>query len=298
MELFPELKCIYFEGNGLRRMTGLETNVQMRSLNLHENIIKKIEGIEAMDDLRTLNLADNCIETIEGIQGCKMLCTLYIKGNNIGRNGLSDLVGLLDCPSIEVIDVQNNEIEDPDCLKEIFMKMPNLKVLYLMKNPVTKNIKNYRKTVISSIPSLRYLDDRPVFEDDRRNADAWARGGIEEEREERKRIKEEKDKKHEDYHKNFKAMMDNARAAKKAADALEAEQKAAQKSFDEESVPSKIEGMIENLEKNPELIDTIQKATEEKAEDDAPPELEEVDIEEMRKEEAMNQKVLEEQKAI
>jgi len=93
-------------------------------------------------------------------------------------------------------------------------------------------------------------------------------------------------------------MMDNARAAKKAADALEAEQKAAQKSFDEESVPSKIEGMIENLEKNPELIDTIQKATEEKAEDDAPPELEEVDIEEMRKEEAMNQKVLEEQKAI
>jgi len=27
MELFPELKCIYFEGNGLRKMTGMETNV-------------------------------------------------------------------------------------------------------------------------------------------------------------------------------------------------------------------------------------------------------------------------------
>jgi len=77
----------------------------MRSLNLHENIIKKIEGIEAMDDLRTLNLADNCIETIEGLQNCKMMCTLYIKGNNIGRNGLSDLMGLLDCQSIEVIDM-------------------------------------------------------------------------------------------------------------------------------------------------------------------------------------------------
>ena len=56
MELFPELKCLYFEGNGLRRMTGLETNKMMRTLNLHENIIKKIEGIDHMDDLRTLQL--------------------------------------------------------------------------------------------------------------------------------------------------------------------------------------------------------------------------------------------------
>ena len=63
--------------------------------------------------------------------------------------------------------------------------MPNLKVLYLQGNGITSKIRNYRKTVIDRIPSLKYLDDRPVFEDDRRNAEAFARGGMEEERKER-----------------------------------------------------------------------------------------------------------------
>jgi len=106
--------------------------------------------------------------------------------------------------------------------------MPNLKVLYLMKNPVVKKIRNYRKTIISKIPSLRYLDDRPVFDDDRRYAEAWERGGVEEEKEERKKIKAEKDAKHEEYHRNFKSMMDRARAEKKAEDAKKAEEKAAE----------------------------------------------------------------------
>jgi len=29
---------------------------------------------------------------------------------------------------------------------------------------------------------LKFLDDKPVFEDERRYAEAWARGGLEEER--------------------------------------------------------------------------------------------------------------------
>ena len=75
--------------------------------------------------------------------------------------------------------------------------MPNLKVLYLQNNPVVKKIKNYRKTVIAALPSLKYLDDRPVFEDDRRHAEAFSRGGIDEERKERDKIKQEKHEKDE-----------------------------------------------------------------------------------------------------
>jgi len=63
--------------------------------------------------------------------------------------------------------------------------MPNLKVLYLQGNEVTNKIKNYRKTMIARIPTLKYLDDRPVFEDDRRNSEAFHRGGLDEERKER-----------------------------------------------------------------------------------------------------------------
>jgi len=58
------------------------------------------------------------------------------------------------------------------------MKMPDLRVLYLQGNPVTRKIPNYRKKIIFSIPSLKYLDDRPVFDDDRRAAEAFSKGGI------------------------------------------------------------------------------------------------------------------------
>lgn len=46
--------------------------------------------------------------------------------------------------------------------------MPKLAVLYLHGNEVTKKIQHYRKTLIHRIPTLKYLDDRPVFEDERR----------------------------------------------------------------------------------------------------------------------------------
>lgn len=99
------------------------------------------------------------------------------------------MIGLLECPSLSVIDLSDNYIDDPNILPEVLEKMPNLAVLYLNGNEVTKKIKNYRKTLIAKIPSLKYLDDRPVFPEDRRHAEAFSRGGIEEERTEREKIK-------------------------------------------------------------------------------------------------------------
>jgi dynein assembly factor 1 len=56
---------------------------------------------------------------------------------------------------------------------EIFMAVPELRCLYLKNNPVVDLIVNYRKTVISSLHHLTYLDDRPIFEMERRCAEAW-----------------------------------------------------------------------------------------------------------------------------
>ena len=84
--------------------------------------------------------------------------------------------------------------------------MPNLAVLYLQNNPVVKKIDYYRKTLIAKIPTLKYLDDRPVFEEDRRRAEAFARGGMDEERKEIKKIKKEKDDKHWSSHEAFKSI--------------------------------------------------------------------------------------------
>lgn len=53
---------------------------------------------------------------------------------------------------------------------------------------------------------LNYLDDRPVFKNDRRYVEAYFRGGLPEERAERQRVrveeKEEKDRQHRLFREN------------------------------------------------------------------------------------------------
>lgn len=160
---------------------------------------------------------ENYIMAVEGLAGCEQLDTLYLKRNRIGRGEAEDieaLKGLLECPSLACIDLSENELSDPAILEEVIYKMPNLKVLYLHSNPVVKKIDHYRKKIISSVPNLKYLDDRPVFEEDRRRAEAWARGGMDEERAEMKRIKKEKEDKHWANHEAFQIMIHKARKDK------------------------------------------------------------------------------------
>jgi len=56
-----------------------------------------------------------------------------------------------------VIDLSDNKIDDENVLTEIFMKMPNLAVLYLHGNSFTKKVSNYRKKFIYSLKNLKYL---------------------------------------------------------------------------------------------------------------------------------------------
>lgn len=72
--------------------------------------------------------------------------------------------------------------------------------------------------IIAKIPTLKFVDDRPVFPEDRRRAEAYMRGGIEEERKEMKLIKEEKDAKHWANHDAFLLMVNKAKEEKKAAE--------------------------------------------------------------------------------
>jgi len=167
-----------------------------------------------MPELVQLNLSDNLLRAIEGLENNKKLDSLYIKRNKIGLNGVSDLMGLLDCPSIACLDLSENRIDDPAVLDEVLVKMPKLRVLYLTGNGCIKKIPNYRKTVITKIPNLKFLDDRPVFQEDRRHAEAFSRGGIEEERKERATIKKENETRDEKNRQAFRDMIAKARAEK------------------------------------------------------------------------------------
>lgn len=168
------------------------------------------------------------LKTVSGLAGCEMLDTIYLKRNRIGKDERGDvesIKGLLERPTLTCVDLQDNYLSDPAIFEEVIYKMPNLAVLYLQNNPVVKTVDYYRKTLIAKIPTLKYLDDRPVFEEDRRRAEAFARGGMDEERKEIKKIKKEKDDKHWSSHEAFKLMVNKAKLEKKTRDEEEAEAK-------------------------------------------------------------------------
>ena len=91
--------------------------------------------------------------------------------------------------------------------------MPNLRVLHAQDNDFCKKIPSYRKTLIFKLKTLTYLDDRPVSLDDRRRAEAFARGGIDEEREELRKIRKEADEKHWENHEKMMEMVGLAKEA-------------------------------------------------------------------------------------
>ena len=287
-------------------MEGFETNVKLRALYIQENVFDKIENLNHLKELHYLNLSDNYIATIENLGEMPNLGTLQLKKNRVGVNGLSDVMGLLEIPTLSVLDLSENNIDDEAIVDEVLVKMPELKVLYLKGNPVCKKIKFYKKSLISRIKTLRYLDDSPVFPEDRRYAEAWAQGGLEKEREERKIVKKEKDDAHWKNHEAFREMIRKAREEKKKSqnDASQNDQpendqteNVAQDSPVEElKFENKKIEQVENLEgdESEEVIETTKEgvkkqdqkdklmyeAKENKVEtpekDDLPPELEEV----------------------
>ncbi|GMF09324.1 unnamed protein product [Phytophthora lilii] len=172
LDEYTGLKVLWLEGNGLPRIEGLEHQKELRTLYLHENLIQKIEGLESQLLLDTLNLSQNQISCIENLGHLKQLTSLALKSNYL--TSAKDIVHILELPSLSVLDIQSNRINDVDIV-DILAQLPNLKVLYLQGNEVVKHIKQYRKTMVYRCRKLKYLDDRPVFDDERRRVKAWGK---------------------------------------------------------------------------------------------------------------------------
>ncbi len=83
---------------------------------MQENLLREISGLETLVNLVNLNLSDNMIEKISGLSTLRNLSTFQIKRNKIGADGISDVTGLLECPSISALDISDNRIENEDII--------------------------------------------------------------------------------------------------------------------------------------------------------------------------------------
>jgi len=193
LEEWTGLRALWIEGNGFDKIQGLNPLTQLRCLYLQQNCLKRIEGLECCPLLAQLNLANNFISTIEGLSSLRHLSTLQIANNHLTT--ADDLTHLLEVPTITVLDLQNNRLEEAEVL-DVLEAMPVLAVVQLQGNTFVPKITQYRRNTVSRCRALSYLDDRPVFEEERLAVDAWSVGGLPAEREERRRQREEKDQAH------------------------------------------------------------------------------------------------------
>ncbi|XP_030030869.2 uncharacterized protein LOC115447784 isoform X1 [Manduca sexta] len=184
LEEYTGLKCIFLENNGIQRIEGLDTLSELKCLYLHYNVVRKIENLSGCPKLDTLNLDHNFIPTIENLDVVPDLHTLSIAHNML--TSVADLDHLKTCRNLSVLDLSYNRLEDP-LIVDVLADMVLLKVLVLTGNPVVRCIPAYRKTLTLRLKELLNLDNRPVFPRDRACAEAWQRGGIQEEIAERKR---------------------------------------------------------------------------------------------------------------
>lgn len=94
---------------------------------------------------------------------------------------INDCDQVIELPALTCLDLRSNHIETPNAVVPFFSRLPGLNCLYMSKNPCVRKISMYRKNMTMAMPNLYYLDERPVFEAERLTADAFKRGGKEEE---------------------------------------------------------------------------------------------------------------------
>ncbi|KAG9392919.1 Leucine rich repeat [Carpediemonas membranifera] len=184
LEEYVNLATLWLEGNAITTIENLDhLEKSLRCLYLQENGIETISGLTSLKALAQVNLSDNQIKSIDqdSFAGLDQLTSVQLCRNRL--QDISGLAGLVAIPNLSTLDLTGNNIADVRVLEQVFMKMPSLKVLMLVGNEVIKSMSTigvpYRFTMVAALETLTYLDDKPVFDDERRAVPAWkAAGGL------------------------------------------------------------------------------------------------------------------------
>lgn len=121
-----------------------------------------MENLKHFPRLDTINLSHNLISKIENC-GSNLLGELSIL--NMSYNKLQtadDFSALSECLTLSVLDLSYNRIDDL-LIVDVLAKMPELRVLVLIGNPVVSMIPSYRKTLINECVKIQTIQSVCFF---------------------------------------------------------------------------------------------------------------------------------------
>jgi len=219
LDAYWNVRSLFLECNGIRKLENLECMPELVSLYLQSNCIAEIENLDALQNLQYLNLSHNSLSRVSGLQNLQRLETL-----NLSANKLEDVValaGLAERPTLKSVDVSCNYFEDGDALLDFWSgSLSQVECLYLQHNPCSRALKDARRRLVSSLPKLRWIDERPVTSMERAGCEAWAQGGKEAEMSAKKEFwqkeKDDKQRSFENFRRVQQAYAERAKAQREA----------------------------------------------------------------------------------
>lgn len=173
LEEYTYLKSLWLDSNGLQRIENISFLESLRCLFLQRNLLTKIENLSGLNSLVQLDLSENRLQRLENLSILPSLSSL-----NVSKNALvtvESIVHLSECKALSNVDLSNNKLTGEEII-DVLGSMKVLLSINLKGNPVASEITNFRKKVVSSVKTLKYLD-RPIFELERATTEAWAKGG-------------------------------------------------------------------------------------------------------------------------
>jgi dynein assembly factor 1 len=185
LEEFVNCRCLWLENNGISIVENLEPLVALSALYLQHNALASL-GCCSIPSLRSLNVCHNNLTSLDGLQHMPNLEKLLASNNSI-----SDISALASTAQLTVLDLSHNQLHDADITRSMLRQLPLLASLMLHGNDFVRDAKNYREEIVTEHAGLRFLDEYPVFDDERRCCVAFMRGGEAGRKAERDAIRQE-----------------------------------------------------------------------------------------------------------
>ncbi|KAL7432799.1 hypothetical protein ACHAXM_003273 [Skeletonema potamos] len=206
LEEYTGLKSLWLHSNGFGKIENLSHLKELRCLFLQRNSITCIENLPA--SIVQLDLSENNIHVIEGLSHLVNLTTLNLSKNTLVT--AASIQHLAECKSLSAVDLSHNKLAGNDIV-DCIAGIEKLTSLNMSGNPVCSKVAHFRKKMIVTNKSLRYLD-RPIFDNERATAEEWARAGPEAERELKEKLLAMKQQKGRNAMKEFREWQESIRS--------------------------------------------------------------------------------------
>ena len=118
----------------------------LQSFDLSSNHFGEIpDSLASLTSLRALNLSNCMIDSLHSLTRSPLPAITTL---NLRANRLSSIAGIEGLLALERLDLRDNKITDPDELARV-TSLPNIREVYVARNPFTKTHSNYRVTIFN-----------------------------------------------------------------------------------------------------------------------------------------------------